>query len=81
MAIYSRNQEGGGGVEGIDKLDVYKQAVQNIWQWYKTQNGDPNLLQKMAEGKRFTRTGPETMAKLLKKRRGLRDQTRWWSQC
>ena len=35
-------------------------------------NGDPNLLQKMAEAKRFTRTGPEAMAKLLEKGEGFR---------
>ena len=35
-------------------------------------NGDPNLLQKMAEGKGFTRTGPETTTKLLEKGEGFR---------
>ena len=35
-------------------------------------NGDPNLLHKMAEGKGFTRTGPETTTKLLEKGEGFR---------
>ena len=35
-------------------------------------NGDPNLLQKMAEGKGFTRMGPDTTAKLLEKGEGFR---------
>ena len=35
-------------------------------------NGDPNLLQKMAKGKGFTRTGPETTTKLLEKGEGFR---------
>ena len=38
------------------------------------QSGDPSLLQKMPEGKGFTRMGPEAIAKLLEKGDGYGTQ-------